>query len=512
MSHSSKNRSSSASERKVAWWSSSTFVRTAISGRRSAIDRSDSSPSTTSQPVPEAGVPAELRHDAADDPRGVGAELAEHERDHGRGRRLAVGASDHDRPPERDELGEELGPRASFDAPEVGARDDDLETRRRLRLAADVDRDSVERLHEDRLPEVPAAHLRSPRARDVRVRGEPRSADADEVDPPALQRAVARRHPRASRRRKSHELVRDLLRSVRPGERAHRVAHPPQPLGIVEQLVHESGDACELLLAHDDCPSPALEVNRVLKLVVCRRVRVRNENRGCPGGGELPDRPARARDREVRSRQRVTEPLYRREQHVVTPRDLRPQRREVPVARDVQHREIRLAVGLDRELVQRLGAGEPAEHGEHGPVLREAERSTGGRTIGAEVVLRDGPADDAVLRAVTARDVVGEEDTACQGCGQPVCEPEVRVRLAQRRRHALETRGEHHRPGHVPPAAEDDVRSAAPQDAQARERRAHGPPERADELDPELPGEAGDGERVELEAGLRNQPRLDAVW
>ena len=29
---------------------------------------------------------------------------------------------------------------------------------------------------------------------------------------------------------------------------------------------------------------------------------------------------------------------------------------------------------------------------------------------------------------------------------------------------------------------------------------------------PELPREARDGERVELEAGLRNQPRLDAVW
>ncbi len=46
---------------------------------------------------PGARVPAELRDDAADDPCGVVPELAEGERDHRRGRRLPVGATDDDR-------------------------------------------------------------------------------------------------------------------------------------------------------------------------------------------------------------------------------------------------------------------------------------------------------------------------------------------------------------------------------------------------------------------------------
>ena len=86
-------------------------------GRRSAIERSDSSPSTTSQPVARARVAAELRDDAADDPGRVAAELAQDERDHRRRRRLAVRAADDDRPAQRDELGEELRPR---DVPRPG--------------------------------------------------------------------------------------------------------------------------------------------------------------------------------------------------------------------------------------------------------------------------------------------------------------------------------------------------------------------------------------------------------
>jgi hypothetical protein len=48
----SNNPSTSARDAKVEWWSRSTFVTTAICGRKPPTDRSDSSPSTTSQPSP----------------------------------------------------------------------------------------------------------------------------------------------------------------------------------------------------------------------------------------------------------------------------------------------------------------------------------------------------------------------------------------------------------------------------------------------------------------------------
>ena len=55
-----------------------------------------------------AGVPVQLRDLAADQERGVEPEPVEHEGDHPRGRRLAVGAGNHDRGAHRDELREQL--------------------------------------------------------------------------------------------------------------------------------------------------------------------------------------------------------------------------------------------------------------------------------------------------------------------------------------------------------------------------------------------------------------------
>ena len=49
------------------------------------------------------------------------------------------------------------------------------------------------------------------------------------------------------------------------------------------------------------------------------------------------------------------------------------------------------------------------------------------------------------------------------------------------------------------------------EDRAARERRAAGAAERAYELRRRLPRQAADPERVELVAGLRNEPRLDAI-
>ena len=100
----------SASEAKVAWWSSSTFVSTAICGR-SELQRPVRLVALGDEPaLPRARVPAELRDLAADQEGRVEPEPVEHERDHRRGRRLAVCARDDDRGPQFDELGQQLRP------------------------------------------------------------------------------------------------------------------------------------------------------------------------------------------------------------------------------------------------------------------------------------------------------------------------------------------------------------------------------------------------------------------
>ena len=299
-SQSSKKLSSSASEANVAWWSSSTFVRTAISGRRSC-DRAVRLVALDHEPArARPGVPAELGHDAPDDPGRVGAELAEHEGDHRRGRRLAVGAPDDDRPPKRRRARRGARPAGGPRRARMGGRDDDLESGRRRRLATDVDGDPVERLHEDRLAEVPAAYLRPPRARDVRVRREPRAPDTDEVDPPALERPVAHDDRSRSAARRAAR-ARRRSSAAASGRASARIASLilRRRSGSSSSSSTRAGTRCELLLAHDDRPAALLEVNGVEELVVGRRMRVRDEDRRRPGGGQLPDRATRSRDREV---------------------------------------------------------------------------------------------------------------------------------------------------------------------------------------------------------------------
>ena len=60
--------------------------------------------------LPRARIPGELRDLAADQEGGIEPEPVEHERDHRRGRRLAVCARDDDRGPQFDELGQQLRP------------------------------------------------------------------------------------------------------------------------------------------------------------------------------------------------------------------------------------------------------------------------------------------------------------------------------------------------------------------------------------------------------------------
>ena len=64
---------------------------------------------------------------------------------------------------------------------------------------------------------------------------------------------------------------------------------------------------------------------------------------------------------------------------------------------------------------------------------------------------------------------------------------------------------------HVPAPAEHDVGPTAPEDPQGGEWGRQRPPRGTHLREAGLAGEPGDAERVELEAGLRNQPRLDAL-
>ena len=170
-----------------------------------------------------------------------------------------------------------------------------------------------------------------------------------------------------------------------------------------------------------------------------------------------------------------------------------------------------VAPGADRHLVERRRAGERAEDGDDRLVGAEAEAGARIGAARAEVGDRDRAADDLDLRPRPPRDLVGEEQLRGERRREPVREAEVRVGLGQRRRDPAQPGGEHHRPGDVAAAAEDDVGAPTAQDRAAGERRLRGPPERADELERRLAREAADLERVELEARLRNQPRLDAV-
>ena len=87
----------------------------------------------------------------------------------------------------------------------------------------------------------------------------------------------------------------------------------------------------------------------------------------------------------------------------------------------------------------------------------------------------------------------------------------MRIGLAQRARDPLYPRCQHHRPCDVTARAEHRVGPAAAEDAETGGRRRQRPPRRPHELETGPPGEPGDGERIELVAAFRNEPRFDAI-
>ena len=454
-----------------------------------------------------AGVPAELRNHAAHDEGRVVAELAKDVRDHRCGGRLPVRAAYDDCPAQRDKLCEEFSARSPRHPTEMSGRDHGLESVGNAGLTAHVDFDSGERVHEDRLTHIPAPYLGTPGARDVRVGGEACAADADEVEPPARERRVAHRRPSPSRTTSS------AISAAASGRASARMASliRRSRSRIGEKLVDEPGDERELPLTHDDRASSLLEVARVQGLVVGGRIGIRDEDGRYAGRGELPHRATGARDSEVGCGERASEAVRRRDQDVVVARHSRPDEREVPLPCHVQDRRPSVPVRVGCEFVQRLRPCQPSEERDDRPVERKPEVRPALLSGHTEMRFRDRATDHPVLRAVPAGDLVGEEHPARERRRQAVREPEVRIRLGERRRNPTHPRRQHHWSGDVPATAEDDVRPAPPEDASAGERRPYRLEKGANESEAEPPRKPRDGKRVELESGLRNQPRLDAV-
>jgi hypothetical protein len=87
----------------------------------------------------------------------------------------------------------------------------------------------------------------------------------------------------------------------------------------------------------------------------------------------------------------------------------------------------------------------------------------------------------------------------------------MRVGLGERARDSFEPRGQHHRPRDEAARAEYCIRLTAAKDGAAGDRRRERPAQRARLLPAGPARQPGHGERVELVAVLRNEPRLDAI-
>ncbi len=312
----------------VAWWSRSTFVTTAICGRSGSIVRSDSSPSTTSQPSPAPALPpswAPRRRSGTRDrgraPRGRTRSSRSSSSSRARRRRRSTASARRARRGTPPAAARRRPGRPSRRSPPS----------RRARPARARSRPARRRAWREvrRLDAVPAPHLGAPRAREERVGREPGAADPDEPEPPTGERLQARSAPRRSRRPRAD------------GPAQHRRAHRREPRRVGEQRVDHGGTRSSSVSGTTTAPPPRSKWRAFLRLVVGGRVRIRDEHGRHAGGRELPDRAARARDGEVGGGERGAELARRRDQHVVVAVHARAQRLVVALAGDVQHRRSR---------------------------------------------------------------------------------------------------------------------------------------------------------------------------
>ena len=150
-----------------------------------------------------------------------------------------------------------------------------------------------------------------------------------------------------------------------------------------------------------------------------------------------------------------------------------------------------------------------AEHGEHRARRRKPKRLRPPRGRRRDAP-RNRTAGHDVLRALPAGDVIRQEDPAANGAASL-----FRKRAVRPPRSMLSEcpEGEPPTPSARRRSAgpQHDVRTASRQNSAAGERGLRCLRQRAHEVEPDSPRDPGDRERVELEAGLRNQLRLDAA-
>ena len=142
------------------------------------------------------GTGANISHIAADDESGPTARRGEHEHEHRRGGRLAVGASDGERSRPRADRSEDAGPRGHGDTPPARLiqlveidrdgrrRGDDITAVHVAAVMTDVHADPrrPEPLEHLTLPDVATRHVVAHAGKGDRDRAHPWPADADDVD------------------------------------------------------------------------------------------------------------------------------------------------------------------------------------------------------------------------------------------------------------------------------------------------------------------------------------------
>src|SRR4051812_49517920 len=153
------------------------------------------------------------------------------------------------------------------------------------------------------------------------------------------------------------------------------------------------------------------------------RVGKRNEDRGLPRSGNLPDRSARARHDEIRSRERIAEVVEERNDDVAVTVRPRSEVLVVALAGHVQHRRPLLGERVVRRLIHASRALAPAED------EYNRRRSISGESLPRRTAVartrerRNRPADNAVARTAATRDGVREEDATRERRRQPVRKP-----------------------------------------------------------------------------------------
>src|SRR5438552_387040 len=223
-----------------------------------------------------------------------------------------------------------------------------------------------------------------------------------------------------------NELLGDLVRRIRPGKAGHRRRHLRKPLRIVEQGADEVRRLRKVALRHDDRTTALLEVARVLRLVVAGREEPGNEHCRLGGRSELPDRAAGPGEREVAGTERSPELLGEREQAVVRPGHPRAQLVVVARSCQVQHRRSRLAERSERELVQRPRAERAAEDKQNRAAPGKAEQPARLLLRQSLRARRNRSARDQVLRSVASGNREREEHALRERHGEPVGKAETR--------------------------------------------------------------------------------------